>query len=183
MRTSTSTSTGNGLEVILPGVHSDIGGGYEERALETRNVPAAHRQRLLDEGWYADEELTGSALGGYVGRRVLTHHYQFVALAMMRELAQKEGGLTFRPFVDEFKGYKVPDDLAGVHAALWQQVQAAQGQTERVPVALPAEYQWVRRQYLHRSALKHVYTMGGLAMKGRETKDGFPNREIISDRG
>jgi hypothetical protein len=52
-----------------------------------------------------------------------------------------------------------------------------------VLVALPAEHQWVRRQYLHRSALKHVYTMSGIAMKGRETKDGFPNREIISDRG
>jgi hypothetical protein len=174
--------TGKGTEVALPGVHSDIGGGYEERALETRNVPAAYRQRLLDDGWYAEGELTGSVLGGYVGRRVLTHHYQFVALRMMLELAQ-QGGLTFRSFVDEFESYKVPTDLAAVHAALWKQVQDAVGQTQRVLVALPEEHQWVRRQYMHRSALKHMYTMSGIAMKGRETKDGFPNREIISDLG
>jgi hypothetical protein len=174
--------TGKGTEVALPGVHSDIGGGYEERALETRNVPAAYRQRLLDDGWYAEGELTGSVLGGYVGRRVLTHHYQFVALRMMLELAQ-QGGLTFRSFVDEFESYKIPSDLKGVHAALWQQVQAAQGRTERVDILLPNTFKWVRGYYMHRSALKHVYTTSGLAMKGRETKDGLPNREIISDRG
>jgi hypothetical protein len=28
-----------------------------------------------------------------------------------------------------------------------------------------------------------LYTTSGLAIKGRETKDSLPNREIISDRG
>jgi hypothetical protein len=178
-----SLQVSKGFECALPGVHSDIGGGYEELALEVRKVPESQRQRLLDEGWYMnepDEQLVSAGWGGWhVGSRLLTHHYQFVSLAIMMDFAVRYN-VTFKPFEDEFKAYAVPPDLTGVCDALQAQVKAVYGSQKRELITLPDEYKWVRNKYMHRSALKRVLSTSGLAMKGREKK-GLPDRELISD--
>jgi hypothetical protein len=63
---NTSLAAHCGLEVSLPGVHSDIGGGYAEgdsrnphRELnkEVRRIhDAAEKQRLIQEGWYKPQQ-------------------------------------------------------------------------------------------------------------------------------
>ena len=63
---NTSLAAGVGLEVSLPGAHSDVGGGYTEgdpqhprRELnqEVRRLhDGAEKQRLLAEGWYQPEQ-------------------------------------------------------------------------------------------------------------------------------
>jgi hypothetical protein len=44
---ASSVKAGVGLEVRLPGVHSDIGGSYQESAEEVRNVTAADARNLV----------------------------------------------------------------------------------------------------------------------------------------
>jgi hypothetical protein len=57
---NTSLKAGVGLELALPGVHSDVGGSYTEagqgaRNLEVRRIrDGAEKRRLIAEGWYTD---------------------------------------------------------------------------------------------------------------------------------
>ena len=182
-----SVRAGVGLEVRLPGVHSDIGGSYEEKKEERRYLLAGERTRLLAAGWYTQDQLFPVSPGWYEGRRVLTHHYQFVPLALMVELAQQaEVKVTFESFdLDDNQDYRVPDDLQGLKALMRDFVQARPGPVSEqpyVPVAfrLPDEFMLLRKKYLHRSAVKGELSMNGIAMAGRETK-GLPDRRHIPD--
>ncbi len=58
----------NGMQMILPGVHSDIGGGYVDNAIENTTLyqsTGSHGKRLceefkkllIEEGWYKDDQL------------------------------------------------------------------------------------------------------------------------------
>jgi hypothetical protein len=53
------------VELVLPGAHSDIGGGYGEREEEPREMLLNELRRLVGEGWYApaDDEF-GVPLAG-----------------------------------------------------------------------------------------------------------------------
>ncbi|MCF6336676.1 MAG: DUF2235 domain-containing protein [Gammaproteobacteria bacterium] len=64
--TNIKSAGGNGQEFYLPGVHSDIGGGYRDEAAEdgviykTRRTEeaTAERERLIAAGWYTANEIT-----------------------------------------------------------------------------------------------------------------------------
>ena len=90
---------GKGLDVRLPGAHSDIGGGYANNLLEERvysswgnNFDFFNRQ-----GWYGPQQTTqreGTELGGQKnmvvnGSRRVPNTYQYVALSIMLKLAAK----------------------------------------------------------------------------------------------
>ena len=68
------------MELVLPGAHSDIGGGYGEVEEEPREMPLTEFRRLVSEGWYepADDEF-GAPLAGYnpkvSRRRTLPNDY------------------------------------------------------------------------------------------------------------
>jgi len=51
---NSSLDAGIGVELLMPGVYSDIGGGYAERAQEEirRIRSAAEKKDLIDGGWY-----------------------------------------------------------------------------------------------------------------------------------
>ena len=171
----------------LPGVHSDIGGSYEEKKTEVRRVPEADRARLLAEGWYTDMEgeLVPAERGWYRGTRLLTHHYQFLPLAAMVDQAQ-QSGVTFTSFdEDKNKDYRVPAILQPLAEEMKAFVRGRPGPVSEqpyvpAPFVLPDAFAWVRNQYLHRSAVKGELSLNAIAMAGRET-DGLPDRRHIPD--
>ena len=180
---SSARSLHIGVELVLPGAHSDIGGGYGEADDEPREMLLDELRRLVTEGWYApaDDEF-GAPLAGYNPtvrrvRRALPNDYQYVPLALMLELAHGNG-MKFQDFTeDKFKAYTVSVPLRAVYQQLRAQVTAhAGGTAERTLVALPpADWAWLRRYYLHRS--HH-----GIAMAPRlvgEKPHQLPERFLI----
>lgn len=96
---------GKGLDVRLPGAHSDIGGGYannlpEERVYGTwgNNFNFFNRQ-----GWYGPEQtrqretdMNGQKYLTVWGKRQLPNTYQYVALSIMLKLTAKaNSGMQF----------------------------------------------------------------------------------------
>jgi len=55
--TDITSSLGVGYELQLPGVHSDVGGGYGEVEDESRELRPGDQARLLAQGWYRPEEI------------------------------------------------------------------------------------------------------------------------------
>jgi hypothetical protein len=117
-----------GLELMLPGVHSDIGGSYvggdKERSVvyaetytETRDenyktVPytkkaAAFKELLVKEGWYQDDELTlefkyDRNKTYLVGNRILENTYDKIALNKMI-LVSKQFGVIYDQTIEKQK--------------------------------------------------------------------------------
>ncbi|SHM11593.1 phospholipase effector Tle1 domain-containing protein [Hymenobacter psychrotolerans] len=190
---TTSMQAGVGFECTLPGVHSDVGGSYKEEMVETSVVDTYERERLLREGWYVnnDEETQLPEPSGFwvragtstrtTGTRTVRHHYQFIPLSIMMQLAQKFGA-TFKPFADDFAAYEVPDNLSGLSGLMHRYVLSRHDTALSEPAnyVLPKAYKWVRNQYLHRSSVKGWGDMDAITMGGREV-DNLPARQIISD--
>lgn len=102
---TSSIQVGVGYELVLPGVHSDVGGSYGEVTdEEERHLLDEERLTLIEQGWYRSEEITRTSHPVYdpetgyllytthksVGRRCdLTWEYQFIALGLMAEYAAK----------------------------------------------------------------------------------------------
>lgn len=96
-----AVARGVGLELELPGAHSDIGGGYEEVAPESHEFygPASGdgslRPFFLNQGFYNDGDMGRyhTAAYGYntlKGQRAqILSSYQYVSLAIMKYCAQK----------------------------------------------------------------------------------------------
>jgi len=91
-----SVPKSKGLEVLFPGVHSDIGGGYkdgsEEKLLvvdQSHWLPnmEAEKKRLVDSGWYKDWQLTINKSNGNLeaNRDSISYKYSFVPLQSMTE--------------------------------------------------------------------------------------------------
>jgi hypothetical protein len=171
---ASSLDAGKGYELVLPGVHSNIGGSYgevtdeEERLLHRRDY-----EELIAHGWYRREEITRSALG-LTGRRLgLTWEYQFIPLRIMADCAGKL--MRLQAFVEDFEKYALPPDheLIPMQAAVLAQVDQ-HGEQGRHVLQLPHDpslpfdkgpeptftkllldfelIKTVRNRYLHRSA-------------------------------
>ncbi len=115
------TSARKGKTIALPGVHSDIGGGYVDGMNEcavdangkidtetgiilydiyhwSNNPIIAERQRYIDEGWYLEDEITidYDAVNEILGQRTnLSNKYSFIPLRYMLQFAKKEGAVKF----------------------------------------------------------------------------------------
>lgn len=96
-RLTNINSKGN-LEKFLPGVHSDIGGGYVDGSDEEiklnytiTSLPALKKDRdfLVEQGWYLPTEITLDKFWGTLyGRRAgLSYKYSFIPLHIMVEYA------------------------------------------------------------------------------------------------
>jgi hypothetical protein len=169
-----------GCELELPGAHSDIGGGYGEWETETRQMRLRERHRLAQEGWYpplkealADHDGDGPKVTAT--REDLSNDYQYVPLAIMRKLAEKNGMKFESLREDKFKGYAVPPLLQSVHAALRTDAleHYGSGSLQKKSITLPPEQlRWLRKNYLH---ISHH----GIPMAPRLV-DGVPNRYVIA---
>ena len=188
---ASSLPSGVGFECQLPGVHSDIGGGYAELEDEVRNVRLYHRDMLIEQGWYldgtngTDNQIPILNDTWAVGRRLIPLHYQFITLAIMRRQAKKSG-VTFES-LDGYPAYQIPPKLQDVGNYLIGEVM---GEKRKEVTFLP-EHAWVRNAYLHRSA--HTYRakldspkrikrdkLNGVAFAGREVNKEF-QREVFPD--
>lgn len=120
-------SAKNGLEVFMPGVHSDIGGSYnkteEEKDLQILDFDrvwglsdddkeAFKRERnwLVDSGWYKEEEIEDVNFFNElkVNRKGIKNEYSFIPLQMMADYA-KEYGVHYSGTL--VLKYKVPTEL------------------------------------------------------------------------
>lgn len=105
---------GRGLELFLPGAHADIGGGYRNNDAGEKNKLIYDssnkefienlRKKLIDEGWYEDEEITieeklhiipnsGVGMPSYyysyslIGKREeVSNKYSLIPVHLMKEL-------------------------------------------------------------------------------------------------
>ena len=105
MLTSIASAGGRGKEKYLPGVHSDIGGGYtdgvnEKITLDSTTifgVPEMYREkeRLIEQGWFNEGEIDVSlwdyTLNG--NRKGLSNKYSHIPLHIMVEYAVKKNVL------------------------------------------------------------------------------------------
>ncbi|WP_103867173.1 DUF2235 domain-containing protein [Aquimarina sp. I32.4] len=93
-RLTNINSTGNrGVEKFLPGVHSDIGGGYVHNADEevrldygvNLNTLRAERDFLIEQGWFKPKEIEVSDFWGTItgDRKRLSNRYSYIPLQIM----------------------------------------------------------------------------------------------------
>ena len=98
-----------GIDLILPGVHSDIGGGYKNNVREnvliykgTKENCEKYKKILVEEGWYKDDkkeiEIKKITVNEdeypirtyyLIGRRVLSNHYSRIPLLRMIEYSEQ----------------------------------------------------------------------------------------------
>ncbi|MGD9202731.1 MAG: DUF2235 domain-containing protein, partial [Chitinispirillia bacterium] len=122
-----SVSSSKGCEIFLPGVHSDIGGGYVDGANEDGlvlmkfghmvgyltpheiDVLVCERQRLIEEGWYKENEIKVIYNGRYanmsrsghvvVYKSNIRNTYNRIPLHIMARFAQKKGKVQLLNYV------------------------------------------------------------------------------------
>jgi hypothetical protein len=118
----------NGLQIFLPGAHSDVGGGYlhnsKEESLHILDFDATkwlnsaqksafvrERKWLLESGWYLNDEVHDITYGNElkVTRRGISNRYSRIPLMLMARLAS-ENGVHFN-LIKIAKDYPVPNEL------------------------------------------------------------------------
>jgi len=169
-----SIAAGVGYELVLPGVHSDVGGGYAEVEKEERMfLSPRNLDPLVRDGWFyqnadvhkSQVAITRDNYGDYRGytARTVYYHYQLIPLALMVALAHQSGlGLELADFdtgsasFTEKKAnpYNVPAELVRLRQEM-HRFAVAHDRPQRQAFALPltAEGKMVRNRYLHRSEL------------------------------
>lgn len=91
--------TGRGKEVLFPGVHSDIGGGYKDNSEEKLLVlDQSHylpnmreeKRRLVQSGWYDEDQLTVNTYNGKLEatRKNISNKYSYIPLQCMTEYSK-----------------------------------------------------------------------------------------------
>ena len=136
--TDITSSLGIGYELTLPGVHSDIGGGYAELEQETRQLVWEERQQLVALGWYTPQQIKIESEAVYdpetgmylytrqeaTGVRLgLRPDYQLIPLRIMAEQACKVAMELFA-LSGRYGKYAIAGghELAPVQAAILAQV-------------------------------------------------------------
>lgn len=167
-----ATSQHKGLELLLPGAHSDIGGGYQAGETEKRKYENVSQYKLANyfktKGWYLPPQLvttwkdTGQGMPRQrliTGTRQPGNSFQHVSLAVMLKLiVAAECEIKFdKPTAPDERTakYTVPpgrlatlrDQLAGYAV---QQFAARPAEAVTAPVA-ETDYRWLRQNYLHLS--------------------------------
>lgn len=108
------TAITKGITKNLPGVHSDVGGGYRDHIVDKFLVNAknkervlvaldpkieAERKRLIEQAWYTKEQFTleGSEYEPkrLFGTRRIRNNYSYIPLHLMAEFSKLPGGEIF----------------------------------------------------------------------------------------
>ena len=179
-------SAGGGLQIFLPGVHSDVGGGYVDNADErewkvlninnpeitrgqratVRDALARDRQWLIDRGWYLPAEIDAPTDWNEVrvNRSNIRNSYPRIPLQMMATYA-KSKQLVFRPALA--RDHAIPPELGRVQ----QLINANLGASRAAWIANTTPLmKALRHGYLHFSA-----RLNGIGHGPRWT-DGGPLR-------
>jgi hypothetical protein len=108
--TTIASALGKGKQVFLPGVHSDIGGGYPEHEPEDfiinssddTEVLEQDRQALIAQGWFKPHQLTleqPGSIADFFGfdrklrarRTTISNKYSTIPLNIMADFAKEKG--------------------------------------------------------------------------------------------
>lgn len=112
----TAIST-KGIQLSLPGVHSDIGGCYiksmNEKVYnildENFEEQQKEKERLIANGWYLEKELFLNSSNNLYGERQVSNQYSFIPLHMMSEFANRFKDNLFDKNTIENIKYKIPE--------------------------------------------------------------------------
>lgn len=185
-----SILAGVGYELSLPGVHSDIGGGYEEnQKIEDRHLSSnistftEVKKEFIKQGWYTDGQFIQIESNKDDGtdhfefelhgiRKNIPNSYQFIPLIIMIELAEKHGLKFERKMMEKGLDYSVPEDLIEAKNSLLNYAIANDGAHSKAITFKAEKLSQIRNKYLHRS------TSTSMGMEGRFEK-GKPYRKII----
>lgn len=176
-------NAGVGYELALPGVHSDIGGGYaeienEKRKLHLENGFKNIKETLIKEGWYHREQIVTTTIKQdeysytkHIGTRKIPLSYQFIPLAIMIALADKK--MSFNASEMDCGIYSIPDNLSEAKQILLNYAVANDGAHSKIVTLADEKLHPIRNKYLHRSTCDSIG-------KGGRYKDGKPYRKIIN---
>lgn len=95
--TTINSAGSKGSSYSFPGVHSDVGGCYQDNMKEVNNAIVSgnndkllkEKQRLIEEGWFKKDELylDNIILNNLYGERIVRNTYSFIPLHLMCKLA------------------------------------------------------------------------------------------------
>ena len=128
---TTIHSAHNGLEIFLPGVHSDIGGSYNNGEVENQIIydsfdheeAKKDKQNLIEAGWFKENEIEliklddgeddfDSTVQLKINRTIEHNHYSRIPLHLMAGYA-RESGIDI--MVEMEQKEKIPNQLKNVH--------------------------------------------------------------------
>lgn len=164
-----------GTQIFLPGVHSDVGGGYADFAQEVDvqlfdidfypwnlwdpqlKISTFYREKqwLIDSGWYREDQLRDDWQWQIFGTRPpQRHHYAYIPLHMMAAYA-RNCSVPFKGGVEA--SHPIPSDLLAVQAAIWSAVSRGASHSPSAwfgkdPADDPDWHRKLRNHYLHFSA-------------------------------
>lgn len=172
--TNINSCSGVGTQWFLPGVHSDIGGGYRTYDTEedlqildfddTSGIPVVRemiarkfrqeKARLIDEGWYQESNFSTDTSWNElkVTREGISNKYSRIPLHIMAIKAQ-EKGLTFSG--DLLSRETIDPRLAAVKTEIDQYIAAHSGVSSSQPshwLDSRPTLQNLRRRFLHYSS-------------------------------
>ncbi|HET8933338.1 MAG TPA: DUF2235 domain-containing protein [Polyangiales bacterium] len=119
-------SAGVGVEIFLPGAHSDVGGGYRETASEEQIICSGQpcesiSEYLVENGWYSDRELLHRRhnMGRNqletvsVRRTGISNEYSFIPLRIMAEFTREQELTVKSKLETEFDPINLPGAVRG----------------------------------------------------------------------
>jgi hypothetical protein len=198
-------------ELSLPGVHSDIGGGYkngewEQVVLsESSKMLKSEKQKMLEQGWFKGSQMTEHMFHLMGNRASISNEYSLVILHLMAEFGNRKYKIPWKYKKVLNKDYKIPPVLDTIKERIDEYAfdnkskiiffskkeleekenRLGNSQAEIDKFELQVEdhkmLMWLRNEYLHCSA-----SMDGVGMEPRMTHpvmDGSEEyREIIWKR-
>lgn len=190
---SSAIKKGVGYELILPGAHSDIGGGYPKIEEEVRFLDSeVHPQReftkeinatkgkYMESGWYTMQQLEIEE--GYVrergyvcnlyGKRKLTNEYQYISLKIMKYFCKKYTKMSFNE--SEFSRYRVKNSfLQQIEKELYEYAIANDSASKKIASPNYRDLKILRNKFLHIS-----HKINTLFLDRRLNNKGEIEREI-----
>ncbi len=187
--TDIGSAAGKGRQYFLPGIHSDIGGGYRDNGTETQTIyrgfefnAQAERARLIDAGWYTEKEITLNSSGDEllsvatltVKRPNIGNGYSQIPLHLMAGYA-RESKINI---ISELESDEpVPAKLRQVHTKLQEYINAQGPYSSKAEDWHCNDLGWLRQlrhDYFHFSArLKMGHTpCFKRGQRSRQTHEG-----------
>jgi len=160
--TTIKSCASNGEEIYMPGVHSDVGGGYgkiQDESLQLFDIDTIYltetqkarikqqREWFISRGWYKDEEIEENFWNEMIGtRNGISNKYSYVALQIMGDLAMKKN----IPFVDLPKHYSISDSPELIQ--LKSEIESRQTIKHWMHTRMDKTMMEIRHRYFHMSA-------------------------------
>lgn len=197
--TTIESAQGKSRQIFLPGVHSDIGGGYRSREDEIEwevydldpNVLSSSfeadraavkrgRQWLIDMGWYADNEdeiaLPNRWWEVKANRYGISNKYSHLPLKMMADEA-RDYGVNFRGQLMTF--YPIPNDAIVEHARQMIDESIATGNTTKGDASARI---WLHNNDPRLRKLRHKYCHMSSRYNGVGNAPNFATSAQANDR-